>query len=377
MNPMAHRDENFNERWGHSPGIKAQEKAKPKEISLGTTCRACGAWRGQLGLEPDPDLYIKHLQEIFGEVKRVLKKTGTLWVVIGDTYNNPSGHHSEKSKGKQVANCPDITSPKLPPKCLCMMPERLAWSLISDGWTLRNKIIWDKPNYMPSSATDRFTNKYEIIYFFTKAKTYFYDMEAVREPYTKPLDRWGGDDLVAKGSSTWSKGTGQPLYRDRSLRPNPAGKQPTDIWSIPTRACAIAGVHYATFPEQLCMKAIASGCPPEVCTFCGKPRTRIVQKLVDMGKKSKDVRGDVIGVSQTSSLYYKEKQIYINSLGWTSCKCGSYGKHGYEGGILLDPFCGIGTACLVAKNMGRRYIGIDIKEEYIEAAQEQMGRWLF
>ena len=69
-------------------------------------CTECGAWRGQFGLEPDFDLYLQHLIAIFDDVQRVLKKTGTLWVNLGDTYagswgsyapNRPCGKPSKDS----------------------------------------------------------------------------------------------------------------------------------------------------------------------------------------------------------------------------------------------------------------------------------------
>lgn len=282
-------------------------------------CLKCDAWKGQLGLEPTPEFYIEHLTEIFNEMKRVLKKTGTLWLNIGDTYTstaqgtyNAPGQLGAGSKlGQRTANHLANYRPftGLKSKCMVMIPERLAWSLIQNGWILRNKIPWIKPNCMPSSAQDRFTNKWEYIFYFVKSRKNFFDMQASLEPYTKPLDRWGGDKLIDKDRSTWKKGTGRELYRDREMRPDPAGKHPTDVWIIPTVPCPVKGVHFATFPEELCKKVIIAGCP--------------------------------------------------------------------ERGILLDPFCGIGTACLVAKKLGRRYVGIDLKQEYADVARKRLEGFLF
>jgi len=136
-------------------------------------CQKCGAWKGQLGLEPTPEMYIKHLTEIFNEAKRVLKKEGTLWLNMGDTYGG-SGKGSGDDKpdpkfkggGREITLTPDKLNK---PKCLCMIPERLAWSLIQNGWILRNKIIWYKPNSMPSSVKDRFSNRWEGLFLLVKS----------------------------------------------------------------------------------------------------------------------------------------------------------------------------------------------------------------
>jgi len=257
--------------WSREKGrkLRGTDVGKRKEvyptIHLPDTnlCLKCGAWKGQLGLEPTPEMYIEHMTQIFHEVKRILKKTGTFWLNISDTY---STHTSKRSGqfGKDIKNgFDDIYRQKrilpLQEKCLCMIPERLAWSLIQDGWTLRNKIIWHKPNGMPSSAKDRFTNKWEYIFMFSKSRKYCFDLDAIREPYIEPLNRWGGDKLVAKGKSTWDEGTGQKTYRDRNMRPNLKGKNPGDVWSITTQPFPEA--HFAVYPEKLLEKPIKAGCP--------------------------------------------------------------------------------------------------------------------
>jgi len=111
-------------------------------------CSQCHAWKGQLGLEPTPEMYIEHMTEIFSEVKRVLKAEGSLWLNMGDTYSGSgkgSGDDKPDPKFKGGGRERTLKADKdnsLPSKCLCMIPERLAWSLIQDGWILRNKIVW-------------------------------------------------------------------------------------------------------------------------------------------------------------------------------------------------------------------------------------------
>jgi len=149
-------------------------------------CVKCGAWKGQLGLEPSWQMYVEHLVELFREVKRVLKKTGSLWLNIGDTYASKSINWTE-----EYANKPQW-HPKEPiqrgisgyqPKCLMGIPWRVAFALIDDGWILRNAVIWYKPNHMPSSVKDRLTQTYEYIFHFVKSRKYYYNLDNIREPH--------------------------------------------------------------------------------------------------------------------------------------------------------------------------------------------------
>lgn len=173
-------------------------------------CAKCNAWRGQLGLEPTFELYLEHLWQIFDEIKRVLKKTGTLWVNIGDTYSG-SGHgtndyHTQASRsiqgtGKYVNQYHAYESSEfyltgglaqriknVPRKSLCMIPEKFALGMIDRGWILRNKNIWNKPNHMPCSTKDRFTPSWEFVYFFTKNNkfVYYYNIKTGQIADKKP-----------------------------------------------------------------------------------------------------------------------------------------------------------------------------------------------
>lgn len=333
--------------------------------------RDYGTGPDQLGLEPTPELYIEHLTEIFNEAKRALKKEGTLWLNIGDTYGGGSGGYypHENELGASKSNIKFKGNNK--PKCLLMIPERLAWLLIQNGWILRNKIIWYKPNAMPSSVTDRFSNRWEYIFMFSKSQGYYFDLDAVREAYTEPMNRWGGDNLVAKGKSTWDKGTGQETYRDRNMRPNPDGKNPGDIFEINNQPCPLKDVHFATFPEKLCEKPIKAGCPNEICKKCGKAKEKIIEaKGGAIGKSWHNHKDDLQRGNRATKEAKGGHGYHREFLGYKSCNCNA----GFEGGIVLDPFCGAGTALYVAKQLRRRFIGIDIKNEYVELAKKRLAQ---
>jgi len=197
-------------------------------------CSKCGAWRGQLGLEPTPQLYIQHLVGIFDEVKRVLKKTGTCWVNLGDTYGGTT----------KTA------------KSLAQIPSRFAIAMTDSGWILRNEIIWWKRNCMPSSAKDRFTVDFEKLFFFTKSKRYYFEQQL--EVATEPIGRavklgaktLGGDAVI-----------GSPANRpDRKPFINNGRRNKRTVWDITTRP--YKGAHFAVFPPELVETPIKAGCPP-------------------------------------------------------------------------------------------------------------------
>ncbi len=136
----------------------------------------------QLGLESTFQEYINKLCNIFDEVKRVLKKEGTVWVNIGDTYFGSNGNnHNGTGTGtvKQKAGVNRVNKIKykniIISKCLIQIPSRFAIEMTNRGWILRNEIIWYKPNAMPSSAKDRFTVDFEKIFFFVKNKRYYFE----------------------------------------------------------------------------------------------------------------------------------------------------------------------------------------------------------
>lgn len=153
--------------------------------SQGQFCQLCGAWRGELGLEPTPELYIEHLMMVFDECQRVLRKDGVMFVNIGDTYSGaPVSGKQGGFQGDLTRDNPAISSVKkpridIPAKCMCAIPERFVLAMMAHGWIRRCTIIWAKglsfcPTYsgscMPDSAKDRPNkNGFEHLYMFTKS----------------------------------------------------------------------------------------------------------------------------------------------------------------------------------------------------------------
>lgn len=172
-------DGNCEHEWTEgSQGLQHENRnnlrGTQEEVHAGF-CLKCGAWVGQLGLEPTPKLYVEHLMMIFREVKRVLRKDGSFYLNIGDTYAgsgcgygsppDPKWPTARNNQGKQLE---PRRLKALPPKCMACIPERVLFAMLEDGWILRNKIIWHKPNNMPSSVKSRFTSTWEYLLFFSK-----------------------------------------------------------------------------------------------------------------------------------------------------------------------------------------------------------------
>jgi DNA modification methylase len=385
---------------------------------------------GQLGLEEHPNEYIKKLTKGFREVKRVLKKSGSVYLNMGDTYFSTSAGSGGATK-KQSTNKgsffnvrtfkPDGTW--LQPKQLMLMPSRVAIAMQEDGWVLRNDIIWHKPNPMPSSVKDRLNTTFEHVFHFVKARKYYYDLDAIREPHaesTKERIKYGHNKKQKGGGTSLNSGHGfkdggvvdyyaekgqahytNPLgknpgdvIQDEAIRrniedgigpinnryrnrirllsghnyPYTKGKNPGDFWNITTQPFPEA--HFAVYPEKLCEKPIKASCPAEICKKCGKARERVSKrdtptKKVNRSKRDGDNDRAIGGVYQK---FMEEHP--LKTIGWTSCDC----KAGFSPGIVLDPFAGAGTTCLVAKKLGRNYIGIELKKEYCEIARKRIAK---
>ena len=210
---------------------------------------------GQLGLESTFQEYITRLCDIFDEVKRVLKKEGTCWVNMGDTYSGMKVGNTENIKNPNVETKSFVKlKQKIQDKCLLQIPSRFAIEMTNRGWILRNELIWHKPNCMPSSAKDRFTVDFEKIFFFSKNKKYWFEQQY--DEYTEPMNRWGGNKLKANGKSEKDL---QGMYRDRDMRPNKQGRNKRCVWKITTKPFKES--HFAVYPEELCITPIKAGCP--------------------------------------------------------------------------------------------------------------------
>jgi site-specific DNA-methyltransferase (adenine-specific) len=313
-----------NDKRAHWQNKGVSRKTNPKawqKIALGHGfCTKCGAWKGYLGLEPDFNLYVKHLCDIFDLVKRPLKKTGTLWVNLGDTHytKSGSGFHFDRVRGNPEGTTNIHLANEirglglLPSKCLVLAPFRFAIEMCNRGWILRNVIIWKKNNVIPSSASDRFTVDFEYIFFFSQNRKYYFERQL--EPYATPKSgRYRPNSYPEKSISKedvkyFGKDTfdgGQGIHDGKRKRQDffqHEGRNKRTVWEINTKPSKEA--HFAVFPPELPELCIKAGCPPE--------------------------------------------------------------------GTVMDIFAGSGTTLRVAKKLGRDYIGLELSEKYCKIAEKLM-----
>jgi len=269
----------------------------------------------QIGLEVSPFAYIEKLTAVFEEVRRVLKPSGTLWVVIGDSYaGSGKGRVKDGSHYTVAADGPSVkqgtnkgavngiipaawsSGEGIKAKDLCGIPWRLAFRLQELGWYLRQDIIWAKPNPMPESVTDRCTRSHEYIFLLSKSPSYYYDSNAIAEDITLPIRKSQNKNYRhgVNGRTTDSTSTD---YREELIR------NKRDVWLIANEGYSEA--HFATYPTKLV----------ELCILAGSP----------------------------------------------------------AGGLVLDPFGGCGTTAEVAVKLGRRATLIELNPEYVEMIRHNLG----
>lgn len=253
---------------------------------------------GQIGLEPTFAEHLVKLVEVFREVRRVLRKDGTLWLNYGDAYasSGSKGSGGGNNKGNAGAFYDFKGDTGLKPKDLMLMPERLAIALQDDGWWIRSRIIWAKPNPMPESVTDRPTKSHEHIWLMSKAERYYYDADAIREtatyaepnspgsitsPYGQGFTRMASmtneaarppgtrphKGIGAKGNANGFRGGsyvgGEPGKRSEvgNVENETLSRNARDVWTIATSPFPEA--HFATFPPELAERCIKAGCPAD------------------------------------------------------------------------------------------------------------------
>lgn len=284
---------------------------------------------GQWGLEEDVFDYLAKLQKLMDELKRILKPTGSCWINLGDTYAGGRGHwdfegdpdhwtfyskDSIKARQFRVQR-----KDQMQDKTQMCIPERFKIAAVDSGWIARNTIPWIKPNAMPSSVEDRFSNKWEPVYFFVKSKKYYFNLKAVKEPiltqkHPKLKDKSGQTKLLEGDDSSKRKQDNVPMA-DGKPDPTKKGfnerwenktqdqlKNPGDVFIINTQPFPEA--HFATFPEELPMLIIKCACPPA--------------------------------------------------------------------GMVFDPFFGAGTVGVAAEKLDRRWCGIEIHPEYVKLARKRL-----
>ena len=287
----------------------------------------------QLGLEPESEQYVQNMADVFDEVYRVLRPDGSLWLNLGDTYEN---------------------------KDLQQIPARVALELQQRGWILRNRVTWVKPNPMPQSVKDRLNDTTEAVFHFVKSREYWYDLDAIREPHESK--KWDKDER----KEGWDNGNQQPQHV--RCGNNPSGKNPGDVFEVTTKPFPEA--HFAVYPPELCEKPVKATCPPTVCAECGSPYDREMEVTRENYGERED-RVKATGGAVGGGVGKNFPDTYREFKGWTpTCDCDTDAT---EAGIALDPFAGAGTTLLKAKELGRQFFGIELNAKYADMARARVG----
>ncbi len=298
---------------------------------------------GQWGLEEDFHQYLVKMKTLMDKIRRVLKDTGTAWINLGDSYGATGGPQvGQTVQGGRNSYQPESRNANkrgVQEKSRAGIPERFYINCIDSGWIARNHIPWYKANSMPSSVKDRFTNKWESIFFFAKQQKYYFNLDAVREKTTSETRPFNirvrenktGHAQAKLGERSWTasdeelethneKGerksdhiagqTRQSIAghnanydEDGNNINNPNGKNPGDVFFINPRPFPEA--HFATFPVDLPLRILKCACPPD--------------------------------------------------------------------GIVLDPFFGAGTVGLAAEKLGMQWMGIEINQKYVDIARKRLS----
>lgn len=271
---------------------------------------------GQYGLEATPAAYVETMRALFAEARRVLADDGTLWLNLGDSYSavpsGPPGKSNMPGRGMRTmaerAKAGKVSD--RPHKNLLGIPWRTAFALQDDGWILRNQIIWHKTNGMPESVRDRLSSRHEHLFLLVKQQQYSFDLDPIREPLSeenkrRPVLDW--ETRKNRGEAMRQGAGGASVAGVQRVAGNPLGRNPGDVWSIPTRPYPAA--HFAVFPIDLPLRCIKAGCRP--------------------------------------------------------------------GGTVLDPFSGSGTTGAAARQLGRKYVGIDLNSAYHDLARERFAQGVF
>lgn len=380
-----------------------------------------------LGMERDPLAFVAHTVLVFEEVRRVLRPDGTLWLNFGDNHSNAGGAAPQSG----LCALSDRTSPRKNPrvrhkytettagpqkriptgfkkKDLIGMPWRIAFALQAQGWYLRMDNIWNKPNPLPESVTDRTTKCHEYLFLFSKRPSYFYDAEAIKEkssPNSHARSAKASEfpsEALRQGEARRRSGVNpkagmvlnQNLVNGHRPRQNPSfsaaitAMLPTrnkrSVWTITTKA--FKGAHFATFPLDLVRPCVRAGTSAHgVCAQCGAPFVRILERgkanLAHQRQCGGDAKGEYAGKSQKDYNAAKAQDasatkarilagmVEKKTIGWeATCKCEA---PSVIPATVLDPFAGSFTTAFVSMQEGRNAIALEMNPEYIAMGEKR------
>ena len=412
----------------------------------------------EIGSEPTPAAFLATLLGLTAEWRRVLAPHGSICVELGDTYSGSGGSGGDYLDGGARAGQNGFTGSARRdradqprewagggddwplPKSLCMIPEAYRVALAygrcpltgiespAGRWRVRNVVRWCRPNPTVGALGDKVRPATSDMVIACTARDRWFDLDAVRTPRKSDPTKFTGNGYI--------KGNPSGAGEDNAMPGNPVGAPPLDhwwidddvldqdAWLVPTEG--YRGSHYATWPRRLLDRPILSMCPQRVCTTCGEPSRRIVERdeaaaakgrpvtATGGGREAKagrltvqEATGRLLATSPTRTVgwsdcghgSYRCSNCHCHAgeargdgglpplpgdlsgqLGGYVCPCGSteveYVANHWRNGVVLDPFAGSGTTLAVATGHGRDAIGIDLDARNVDLAAERVGMFL-
>lgn len=344
----------------------------------------------QLGLEDEVDDYVERLVKIYREVYRVLADDGTAWLNIGDSYFN---------KAVTVGGKPPRTGWKRN-KQLSLVPFRVLFALQEDGWWVRNIAVWQKPNAMPSSVTDRLTNTWEPVFLLAKSERYYFNLDAVRVPHAtqdgaeRVRAERGNADGKAKGQTELRRWLNSPRHRStidglKDVERRPDAPESVELAAYLREALKVEGRSIKWVAQELDLPfertrhyfrtdEIGSRLPPDETwhrlkkllnlddSYDHAMRVEVGDNVFrnhPKGRNPGDVWSVPVASNRQEHLAVMPKALAVNTLTATLP----------PGGSCLDPFMGTGTTGLVARELGGRFVGMDVQRDYMQSYLRASG----
>lgn len=327
---------------------------------------AVPAMRCELGQESDPTAFAAHMVLVFRELRRVLRRFGTVWLNFGDTYISSGGkRNGTRTARPNVLDGPSRRHVGLPRKSQVGIPWRVAFALQADGWILRSDVTWEKTNAMPWGKLTRPSTSHETVFLLARQPQHFYDELGYREPTTGTARPRGRLGRTPKSQRNGSGARNNNSFAS-AVRGVTTTRAARSVWSIPTLPSG-SDDHSSAYPPELARRCIALGTSARgVCPRCSAPWWRITERRSESARQSPARHRSQGNTGHRGA-------VDLRSIDWKpGCECGADPIPS----TILDPFSGTGRTGEAALDSGRSYVGVEGDPSSAAHQRQVLGRFL-